>query len=130
MIYHFIWKNNKWNTRRIYISNSNRIKEYYSKCIEEQKGNQIIQQLIAKLKTEEQYELVNVVLDHVYDSFIHQYNWRVIQKLFDICNENVKYEIIIEINKYIIELCQYGDYVIQNVLETKQEKIVMKFIKL
>ena len=75
----------------------------------------------SKLNPEEKSELVQVVLEHVYDLCIHQYGCRVIQKLFDNCSDEEKNEMLSEINKYIIELCQdqYGNYVIQHVLENR-----------
>ena len=96
----------------------------YTRCIEDQNGNHVIQKLIEKFNDKQREELIDVILDKVFEFSIHQYGCRVIQKIFDYCSDDERIKILKQINnpKSIIELCQdqYGNYVIQHLLETKK----------
>ena len=50
---------------------------------------------------------------------MHQYGCRVVQKIFDFCNEKEKMNLFQEINKNFIDFCQdqFGNYVIQHILD-------------
>ena len=94
----------------------------YAKCIEDQNGNHVIQKLIEKLNDEERKKLFDVIYpDKVNEFCVQQYGCRVIQKIFATCSENEYKKLLQEINKNVINLCtdQYGNYVIQNLLETR-----------
>ncbi len=60
-----------------------------------------------------------MIITNFSDLSIHQYGCRVVQKIFDFCEEKEKNQILDLINKNLIDLCQdqFGNYVIQHILE-------------
>ena len=98
------------------------LSQNYSKCIEDQNGNHVIQKLIEKLNDEERTKLINVIWPQKVNYFCtQQYGCRVIQTIFDFCSEENSQKLLEEINKNVINLCQdqYGNYVIQHLLQTR-----------
>ena len=101
---------------------SNELSQNYSKCIEDQNGNHVIQKLIEKLNDDEREKLINVIWPKkVYYFSIQQYGCRVIQKIFEFCSEEESQKLLEEIYKNVVNLCQdqYGNYVIQHLLQTR-----------
>ena len=98
------------------------LSQNYSKCIEDQNGNHVIQKLIEKLNEEERQKLINVIWPEKVNYFcIQQYGCRVIQKIFECCSEEESQKLLEEIYKNVVNLCQdqYGNYVIQNLLQNR-----------
>ena len=99
---------------------SQELSQDYLRCIEDQNANHVVQKLIEKLgQNVDKEKLVEIIISNINDLCIHQYACRVVQKIFDFCEENEKIKMFEEINKNLIDLCrdQFGNYVIQHLLD-------------
>ena len=106
----------------LYIITSE-LKEKYNRCIEDKNGNHVIQRLIEKLSPENNSDIFLVASKNIISLSKHQYGCRVIQRLFRYCNQEQINIMLKEIFLYINELIldQYGNYVIQYILENNKK---------
>ena len=99
------------------------LKPFYNKCIEDKNGNHVIQRLIEKLSPEQNNDIFLAGIKNIINLSKHQYGCRVIQRLFKYCNDKqinqMLKEIYLCINELIID--QYGNYVIQYILENNRK---------
>ena len=98
------------------------LKAYYNRCIEDKNGNHVVQRLIEKLSPENNNDIFLVAIKNIISLSKHQYGCRVIQRLFHYCNNEQINKMLKEIFLYINELIldQYGNYVIQYILENNK----------
>ena len=101
------------------------LKDNFEKFIEDQNGNHVIQKLIERSKIGEIIGIYNAVYKNVVQFSKHQYGCRVIQTLLKKCNEEQISKILKKINN-VKELSedQYGNYIIQYILENQKGKNV------
>jgi hypothetical protein len=107
------------------------LKDHFTKCIEDQNGNHVIQKLIERLKPGENNGIYDVVYDNIVSLSKHQYGCRVIQTLLKQCNEEQRAKMFEKIYENVKELSQdqYGNYIIQYILENQKGKNVDSIYK-
>ncbi|KAJ3285843.1 mRNA binding protein puf3 [Borealophlyctis nickersoniae] len=102
------------------------------KCVKDQNGNHVIQKAIERVPAEHIKFIIDAFHGQVYALATHPYGCRVIQRIFEHCtddetvgspfnNQNIisPKPLLEELHRYTINLIQdqYGNYVIQHVLE-------------
>lgn len=93
------------------------------KCVKDQNGNHVIQKAIERVAPEHIQFIIDAFHGQVYSLATHPYGCRVIQRIFENCTDQHA-PLMDELHRYTINLIQdqYGNYVIQHVLEHgKQE---------
>lgn len=88
------------------------------KCVKDQNGNHVIQKAIERIPVEHIQFIINAFHGQVYNLATHPYGCRVIQRMFEHCTED-QAPLMEELHRYTHNLVQdqYGNYVIQHVLE-------------
>jgi len=88
------------------------------KCVKDQNGNHVIQKAIERVAPENIQFIIDAFHGQVHNLAIHPYGCRVIQRIFENCT-NEHDSLLEELHHYTINLIQdqYGNYVIQHVLE-------------
>ncbi|XP_059307555.1 pumilio homolog 4-like [Lycium ferocissimum] len=93
---------------------------YVMKCVRDQNGNHVIQKCIEYVPQDRIYFIVASFFGHVVSLSTHPYGCRVIQRVLEYCNNPETQKIIMdEIMQAVgtLVLDQYGNYVIQHVLQ-------------
>lgn len=96
-------------------------KENIQQLIEDQNGNHVIQKCVEHIKDRsfiiKEFEKEPIRLSK------HKYGCRVVQRIFENCNDTQIYEIIKKISKSINLLIedQYGNYVLQHIIQNKEK---------
>lgn len=88
--------------------------------IYDQYGNHVVQKLIEKVPYEDISFIQKQIEGNWKQLWLNTFGWRVIQRLIEYCPVNWTDPIYDQIiNNYVIELCkdQYGNYVVQHILE-------------
>lgn len=88
------------------------------KCVKDQNGNHVIQKAIERVSPEHIQFIIDAFHGQVYSLATHPYGCRVIQRIFENCT-NEHDSLLKELHHYTFNLIQdqYGNYVIQHVLE-------------
>jgi len=88
------------------------------KCVKDQNGNHVIQKAIERVAPEHIQFIIDAFHGQVYSLATHPYGCRVIQRIFENCT-NEHDSLLEELHHYTFNLIQdqYGNYVIQHVLE-------------
>lgn len=88
------------------------------KCVKDQNGNHVIQKAIERVSPENIQFIIDAFHSQVYNLATHPYGCRVIQRIFENCT-NEHDSLLEELHHFTINLIQdqYGNYVIQHVLE-------------
>jgi pumilio RNA-binding family len=88
------------------------------KCVKDQNGNHVIQKAIERVAPEHIQFIIDAFHGQVYSLATHPYGCRVIQRIFENCT-NEHESLLEELHHYTFNLIQdqYGNYVIQHVLE-------------
>jgi len=88
------------------------------KCVKDQNGNHVIQKAIERVTPEHIQFIIDAFHGQVYSLATHPYGCRVIQRIFENCT-NEHDSLLEELHHYTFNLIQdqYGNYVIQHVLE-------------
>uniref|UniRef100_A0A0E0GEX6 PUM-HD domain-containing protein n=1 Tax=Oryza nivara TaxID=4536 RepID=A0A0E0GEX6_ORYNI len=90
------------------------------KCVRDQNGNHVIQKCIECIPQERIRFIISAFYGHVVELSTHPYGCRVIQRVLEHCNdENTQSTMMEEIMQSVVLLTldQYGNYVIQHVLQ-------------
>lgn len=89
--------------------------------IEDQNGNHVIQKCVERSK--DLGFLIEIYRAHTVKLCKHRYGCRVIQRLFEHCNNKEVVDIVHNLTKEIEMMMedQYGNYVLQHVIENKPE---------
>ncbi|KAJ3126390.1 mRNA binding protein puf3 [Nowakowskiella sp. JEL0407] len=96
------------------------------KCVKDQNGNHVIQKAIERIPPEHCQFIIDAFHGQVYALATHPYGCRVIQRIFEHCTDNQTVSrganakpLLDELHRYTLNLIQdqYGNYVIQHVLE-------------
>lgn len=108
------------------------------KCVKDQNGNHVIQKVIERVEPERLQFIIDAFTknnsDNVYTLSVHPYGCRVIQRVLEYCNEEQKQPVLdaLQIHLKQLVLDQYGNYVIQHVIEhgspSDKEQIVQDVI--
>ncbi|KAF9584922.1 Chitin synthase, class 1 [Lunasporangiospora selenospora] len=88
------------------------------KCVKDQNGNHVIQKAIECCTTEHLGFIMEAFCGQVYALATHPYGCRVIQRMLEHCSAT-KSPLLEELDRCILKLVQdqYGNYVIQHILE-------------
>ncbi|KAG8072932.1 hypothetical protein GUJ93_ZPchr0006g41577 [Zizania palustris] len=90
------------------------------KCVRDQNGNHVIQKCIECIPQERIQFIISAFYGHVIELSTHPYGCRVIQRVLEHCDdENTQSAMMEEImpSVVLLTLDQYGNYVIQHVLQ-------------
>jgi len=95
----------------------NELRGSLQKCVEDQNGNHVIQKCVECIPEEHIRFIIKAFEDRVFETAVHAYGCRVIQRVLEFCKDPqvIKKGIL----KNIVELSkdQYGNYVIQHLLQ-------------
>lgn len=112
------------------------LKNCVMKCVEDQHGNHVIQKCIEQMPPEKTQFVIDAFVekDRVQRMAVHCFGCRVIQRLVEHCNDHQKGPMLDEILRHVPTLTedQYGNYVIQHVLEhgrTDDKKAIIVCIR-
>ncbi|KAG5366840.1 Pumilio-like protein 2 [Yarrowia sp. B02] len=96
----------------------NELDKHVLRCVKDQNGNHVIQKAIEKIPPQHIQFIINAFNEQVYQLATHPYGCRVIQRMLEHCEE-AQAAILAELHNYAYHLIQdqYGNYVIQHVLE-------------
>lgn len=96
----------------------NELDKHVLRCVKDQNGNHVIQKAIEKIPPVHIQFIINAFNEQVYQLATHPYGCRVIQRMLEHCEE-AQAAVLAELHKYAYHLIQdqYGNYVIQHVLE-------------
>ncbi|KAF9977104.1 mRNA binding protein puf3 [Actinomortierella ambigua] len=88
------------------------------KCVKDQNGNHVIQKAIECVPAKHIQFIISAFNGQVYSLATHPYGCRVIQRMFEYCADT-KTPLMDELSRYVHILVQdqYGNYVIQHILE-------------
>ncbi|KAF9954897.1 mRNA binding protein puf3, partial [Modicella reniformis] len=88
------------------------------KCVKDQNGNHVVQKAIECVPAEHIQFIMGAFTGQVFSLATHPYGCRVIQRMFEHCADT-KTPLMEELHRYIPNLVQdqYGNYVIQHILE-------------
>jgi len=97
------------------------------KCIKDQNGNHVIQKCIERIPAPQIQFIIDAFHGQTYALATHPYGCRVIQRIFEYCGEEqtVSHQPLLEeLFQHIHQLAQdqYGNYVIQHILEKGKPK--------
>jgi len=95
------------------------------KCVKDQNGNHVIQKCIERIPPHLIQFIVEAFAGQVYNLSTHPYGCRVIQRILEHCTESqTETPILDELLRCTVSLIQdqYGNYVIQHVLEHGKRK--------
>ncbi|ULT82542.1 hypothetical protein L5515_017927 [Caenorhabditis briggsae] len=108
------------------------------KCVKDQNGNHVIQKVIERVEPERLQFIIDAFTknnsDNVYTLSVHPYGCRVIQRVLEYCSDDQKQPVLDALHIHLKQLVldQYGNYVIQHVIEhgsaSDKEKIVQDVI--
>jgi hypothetical protein len=92
------------------------------KCIKDQNGNHVIQKVIEQVPPSHVQFIIDTFVGRVYQLATHPYGCRVIQRILEYCGEEqvlLQAPVLKELLQCTLSLVQdqYGNYVIQHVLE-------------
>ncbi|KAJ8551671.1 hypothetical protein K7X08_021686 [Anisodus acutangulus] len=93
---------------------------YVMKCVRDQNGNHVIQKCIEYVPQDRIHFIVASFFGHVVSLSTHPYGCRVIQRVLEYCNNPETQKIIMDEIVQAVDtlvLDQYGNYVIQHVLQ-------------
>eukprot|EP01121_Diplochlamys_sp_Union-15-3_P012222 TRINITY_DN3633_c0_g2_i1.p1 TRINITY_DN3633_c0_g2~~TRINITY_DN3633_c0_g2_i1.p1 ORF type:complete len:247 (-),score=39.90 TRINITY_DN3633_c0_g2_i1:88-828(-) len=101
------------------------------KCIKDQNGNHVIQKVIEQVPSKLVQFIIDTFEGKVYQLATHPYGCRVIQRILEQCSDSQKWYLQQSILKELLQCAgslvqdQYGNYVIQHVLEhgTPRDKL-------
>lgn len=98
----------------------NELRGHVDKCVKDQNGNHVIQKCIEVLPHDAITFVIDAFVGNVYTFSTHAYGCRVIQRLLGHCQDPFRKEqLLSEIMSRISDLIldQFGNYVIQNIIE-------------
>ncbi|KAJ4785341.1 Pumilio [Rhynchospora pubera] len=90
------------------------------RCVRDQNGNHVIQKCIECVPQDRIHFIISSFFGHVVDLSMHPYGCRVIQRVLEYCNDpETQSTMMTEIMPSVCSLAldQYGNYVIQHVLQ-------------
>ena len=95
-----------------------------------QNGNHIVQRFIEKLP-QHTNDIIDCVIPHLVHLAEDNCGCRVVQRLFEKYDVDTLAPLVDEVLKYSAELAtnQYGNYVVQNILEAKRPEHISKLVK-
>ena len=101
--------------------------------ITDQFGNYVIQSILLLKNDEINSQIAKKINDNIPYYSKHRYSSNVVEKCFDLCNENDKNNFVEKLcsNEIVTELIldDHGNYVIQKVLQCANDKIKEKILK-
>ena len=102
--------------------------------ITDQFGNYVIQSILLLKRDEINSQIAKKINDNIPYYSKHRYSSNVVEKCFDLCNENDKNNFVEKLcsNEIVTELIldDHGNYVIQKVLQCANDKIKEKILKI
>jgi len=101
------------------ISMVGELERHVLRCVRDQHGNHVIQKVIELVPFEYIRFIVDAFTGQVPQLAMHPYGCRVVQRLLEFSEEPAKSNILQELHSHSSTLMadQYGNYVIQNVVE-------------
>ncbi|CAL2050171.1 unnamed protein product [Caenorhabditis brenneri] len=105
------------------------------KCVKDQNGNHVIQKVIERVEPDRLQFIIDAFTknnsDNVYTLSVHPYGCRVIQRVLEYCNDEQKQPVLDALNLHLKQLVldQYGNYVIQHVIEHGSAKDKEQIVK-
>jgi len=100
------------------------LKRHVLRCVRDQHGNHVIQKIVELVPFEHIQPIADAFVGQAHQLASHPYGCRVVQRLLECSRDPAKSNMLQELHAYAPSLItdQYGNYVIQNVVEHGQAR--------